>query len=160
MIAALPAASMPSAEQRAALRRVVLGSCAPRRAATWYRRALGLAPTVADTDTTRNGGDEALQAGDVELRITDGSAVAATAVEPNRLVLNFVVDDIVEVEARLVAMEAIWVRELERTPWGIIGTVLDLDGNLVQIIEPAGGSLPWHAEGHAEGHAKGKEEHP
>jgi hypothetical protein len=26
---------------------------------------------------------------------------------------------------------------LETTPWGIIGTVLDLDDNYVQIVEPA-----------------------
>jgi catechol 2,3-dioxygenase-like lactoylglutathione lyase family enzyme len=153
ILAALPPPPMPGSVQHASLRRVVLGSCAPGRAAAWYRRALGLAGTRrADPDTSSNAGDEALQAGDVEVLITDRSRVAASAVEPNRLVLNFVVDDILEIEARLVAMEAIWVRELERTPWGIIGTVLDPDGNLVQIIEPAGGTLPWQAED--------KEEHP
>jgi catechol 2,3-dioxygenase-like lactoylglutathione lyase family enzyme len=153
ILAAVPAPSMPTTvEHGANLRRVVLGSRAPRRAAAWYRRALGFPDTGADTDTSLNAGDEALKAGDVELLITYRSHVAVTAVEPNRLVLNFVVDDILEIEARLVAMEAIWVRELERTPWGIIGTVLDLDGNLVQIIEPARGTLPWLADG--------KEEHP
>jgi catechol 2,3-dioxygenase-like lactoylglutathione lyase family enzyme len=147
MIVAPPAPPMPaSVEQGANLRRVVLGSRAPRRAAAWYRRALGL----AGTNTLPTGGDEMLKAGDVELLITSRSHVAAAAVEPNRLVLNFVVDDILEIESRLVAMEAIWVRELERTPWGIIGTVLDLDGNLVQIIEPARGTLPWSAKGREE----------
>jgi catechol 2,3-dioxygenase-like lactoylglutathione lyase family enzyme len=146
----MPASVDPGAN----LRRVVLGSRAPHRAAAWYRRALGLADTDADADTvtSRKGGDEALQAGDVELLITYQSHVATAAVEPDRLVLNFVVDDILEVEARLVAMEAIWVREVERTACGIIGTVLDLDGNLVQIIEPTGGTWPWQAES--------KEEHP
>jgi glyoxalase/bleomycin resistance protein/dioxygenase superfamily protein len=133
-------------EQAAHLRRVVLGSRAPRRAAAWYRRALGL----PDADTLLKAGDEALKAGDVELLITYRSHVAAAAVEPIRLVLNFVVEDILEIEDRLVAMEAIWVRELERTPWGIIGTVLDLDGNLVQIIEPARGTLPWSAKAREE----------
>ena len=145
---------MPSVEPGADLRRVVLGSRAPHRAAAWYRRALGLADPDANADsvTSRNGGDEVLQAGDVELLITYRSHVATAAAEPNRLVLNFVVDDILEVEARLVAMEAIWVRELERTTCGIIGTVVDLDGNLVQIIEPAGRTWPWQAES--------TEEHP
>jgi catechol 2,3-dioxygenase-like lactoylglutathione lyase family enzyme len=147
MIADPPAPSMSASVERGAnLRRVVLGSRAPRQAAAWYRRALGL----ADTDASSDGGDEALQAGDVELLITSRSHVAAAAVEPHRLVLNFVVDDILETEANLVAMEAIWVRELERTPWGIIGTVLDPDGNLVQIIEPARGTLPWLAKGREE----------
>ena len=44
-------------------------------------------------------------------------------------------------------MQAVWVRELERVPWGIIGTVLDPDGNYVQIIEPTRGNVPWSAEG-------------
>jgi hypothetical protein len=47
------------------------------------------------------------------------------------------VDDIRAAEERLVALDAVWVRELEPTRWGIIGTVLDLDGNYVQIVEPA-----------------------
>ena len=140
MIADPPDLSMPaSLEHGAHIRTVVLGSRAPRRAAAWYRRALGL-----------SGPDEVLRAGDVELRITSRADVEPTAVEPIRTVLNFVVDDILEIEARLVAMEAIWVRELESTPWGIIGTVVDPDGNLVQIIEPARGTLPWSAKGREE----------
>jgi hypothetical protein len=69
------------------------------------------------------------------------SHVGAAAAEPIRAILNFVVDDVKAVEARLVAMDAIWVRELERTPSGMIGTVLDVDGNYVQIIGPA--RRPW-----------------
>jgi hypothetical protein len=92
-------------------------------------------------------GDEVLTAGDVELPIVYRSHVGAAAVEPARHILNFVVDDIAAVEARLVAMEAVWVREVERTPWGMIGTVLDVDGNYVQIIEPAPGKVPWCAKG-------------
>jgi hypothetical protein len=148
-IADPPASSMPACiEHGARLRRVVLGSRAPRRTAAWYRRAFGL----PDADTSLTARDETLKAGDVELRITYRSHLAAAAVEPVRLVLNFVVDDIYRVEARLVAMAAIWVRELERTSWGMIGTVLDVDGNYVQIIEPAHRMLPWFA--------KGREEHP
>src|SRR3979411_1082431 len=95
ILAALPAPSMPaSVEEGAKLRRVVLGSLAPRRAAAWYRRALGLADTPGDAETSPNDGDESLEAGDVELLIPYRSHVAPAAVEPNRLVLNFVVDDI------------------------------------------------------------------
>jgi hypothetical protein len=134
MIVGPPVPSMPAADDPGALlRTVVLGSRAPRRAAAWYRRALGL----ADVDTPSKAGDEVLRAGGVELHIVYRSHVGAAAAEPVRAVLNFVVDDIGAVEARLVAMEAIWVRELEPTPSGIIGTVLDVDGNYVQIIEPA-----------------------
>jgi hypothetical protein len=117
----------------ARLRKVVLGSRAPGRLADWYRRALDL----ADAEVSSRAGDEALRAGGVELHIVHRSHVGAAAVEPVRAVLNFVVDDIGAVEARLVAMEAIWVREVELTASGMIGTVLDVDGNYVQIIEPA-----------------------
>jgi Glyoxalase/Bleomycin resistance protein/Dioxygenase superfamily len=128
-----PAApTMPSGiEPGARLRKIVLGSRMPRRAAAWYRRALGL----PDAEAVSKAGDEVLTAGDVELHIVYRSHVGTAAAEPIRAVLNFVVDDILGIEARLVAMEAIWVRELERTPSGIIGTVLDVDGNYVQIIE-------------------------
>ena len=39
------------------------------------------------------------------------------------------------VEARLIAIVAVWVRELEAGPCGLIGTVVDPDGNYVQFIE-------------------------
>jgi hypothetical protein len=116
--------SMKRHEPNARLGAVVLGSRSPRRSAAWYRQALELA-----------GRDEVLDAGGVLLRITHQRDLSSTSIEPMRLIANFVVDDILAVEARLVAMETVWIRELERTPWGIIGTVLDPDGNYVQIIE-------------------------
>jgi catechol 2,3-dioxygenase-like lactoylglutathione lyase family enzyme len=132
MIAAPPAPSIPPGIERGArLRKVVLGSRLPRRAAAWYRRALGL----PEAEAVSKAGDEVLRAGDVEFHIVYRSHVGAEAAEPVRTILNFHVDDILAIEARLVAMEAIWVRELESTPSGIIGTVLDVDGNYVQIIQ-------------------------
>jgi hypothetical protein len=134
MIADPPSRSMPAhVARRALLCKVVLGSRAPRRAAAWYRRALDL----PDADAAPKAGDAVLRAGNVDLHIVYRSHIGIAAAEPIRAVLNFVVDDILAVEARLIVMEAIWVRELERTPSGIIGTVLDVDGNYVQIIEPA-----------------------
>jgi hypothetical protein len=133
-IADPPVSSMPAGvEPNASLSKVVLGSRSPRRAADWYRRALGL----PDADAASLAGNEVLRAGGVELHIVYRSHLGAAAAEPIRAVLNFVIKDVKAVEARLVAMEAIWVRELERTPSGMIGTVLDVDGNYVQIIEPA-----------------------
>jgi hypothetical protein len=134
MIADTPVPSMPYDDEPSAfLRKVVLGSRAPHRAAAWYRRALGL----ADAEAPSKAADEVLRAGGVELHIVHRSHVGSAALEPVRAVLNFIVDDIGAVEARLVAMEAIWVREVELTASGMIGTVLDVDGNYVQIIEPA-----------------------
>jgi hypothetical protein len=120
----------PGLRRRARIRAITLESRAPDRAAEWYRQALGL------TDA-----DPLLTAGGVELRFTLATSDAPNAVEPARIILNFHVDDIRTAEARIVALEAVWVRELERTRWGIIGTVLDLDGNYVQIVEAAPDSL-------------------
>ncbi|HMG27305.1 MAG TPA: VOC family protein [Acidimicrobiia bacterium] len=132
MVADPPVPGMPAdARRRARLRAVVLDSSDPERAAAWYRAALGMS-------------DEGplLTAGGVELRFTAGTSAMPGAVEPARIVLNFHVDDIRTAEARLVALGAVWVRELERTGWGIIGTVLDPDGNCVQIVQPAPDSPP------------------
>jgi len=126
MVAGAPGPEKPAdVRRRARIRAITLESRAPGRAAAWYRQALGL------TDA-----DPLLTAGGVELRFTLGTSEAPNTLEPARIVLNFLVDDIRAAEARLVALEAVWVRELERTRWGIIGTVLDLDGNYVQIVEP------------------------
>jgi glyoxalase superfamily protein len=141
MVADAPAPETPAGiGRRARLRAITLESRAPDRAAAWYRQALGL------TDA-----EPVLAAGGVELRFTLGTSDAPNTVEPARIILNFHVDDIRTAEARLVALEAIWVRELERTRWGIIGTVLDFDGNYVQIVEPALDSPPC---------LQRKEEHP
>jgi Glyoxalase-like domain len=142
MVADAPGPEKPAdVRRRARILAITLESRAPGRAAAWYRQALGL------TDA-----DPLLTAGGVELRFTLGTSEAPnTLVEPARIVLNFHVADIRTAEARLVALEAVWVRELERTRWGIIGTVLDLDGNYVQIVEPAPDSPPC---------LQRKEEHP
>ena len=132
MVADPPVPESPAGvRRRARLRAITLESRAPDRAAAWYREALGLS-------------DDAplLTVGGVELRFTLGTCDPPSAVEPARIVLNFHVDDIRAAEGRLIALEAVWVRELERTRWGIIGTVLDLDGNYVQIVEPAPDSPP------------------
>jgi predicted enzyme related to lactoylglutathione lyase len=132
MVADAPVPGTPAGvRRRARIRAITLESRAPDRAAAWYRQALGL------TDA-----DPLLTAGGVELRFTLGTADTPTTVEPARIILNFHVDDIRTAEGRLVALEAVWIRELERTRWGIIGTVLDFDGNYVQIVEPAPDSPP------------------
>lgn len=141
MVADPPVPETPAeVRRRARIRAITLESRAPDRAAAWYRQALGLTGT-----------DPLLTAGGVELRFTLGTFDAPNTVEPARIILNFHVDDIRTAEARLVALEAIWVRELERTRWGIIGTVLDFDGNYVQIVEPTPDSSPC---------LQRKEEHP
>jgi hypothetical protein len=92
---------------------VVIGSPAPRRLSAWYRWAFGLAGLVVPRPE-----------------------LGPRAREPQRFVPNVVVEDAAAVEARLIAGGAVWVRELESGRHGLIGTVLDPDGNYVQFIEP------------------------
>jgi hypothetical protein len=125
---------------RARIGAVVVGSRSPLRTAVWYRWALGLPgdPTGASAHPAA-----ALpRPGPAQLQVTHCASVEARAVEPARLITNFLVDDIVAVEARLVGMETVWLREVGGSPCGTIGTVLDPDGNYVQIIERPGGTSP------------------
>jgi predicted enzyme related to lactoylglutathione lyase len=115
---------------------VVLGSRAPGRLAAWYRRVLGL-----------RGDDAVLMAGGVELSFRSHDDIGPTTAEPIRLIPNFHVADVRAVEARLIDIGAVWVREIEPTPWGMIGTVLDPDGNYVQFVEGDRGPSPWCAKG-------------
>lgn len=112
----------------ARLSAVTVGSPAPRRTAAWYRGRLRLP-----------GSRGVFDAGGVQLVIAYRPAAALRSKEPTRLVTKFFVGDVFAMEAWLVATETTWVRELELTTWGRIGTVLDPDGNYVPILEGKGG---------------------
>ncbi len=91
---------------------ILLGSVDPDRLRKWYRSVFEL-----------------------DLPVVHRPELAPRAAEPQRLIANVLVSDAVAVEARLIAIGAVWVRELEAGPCGLIGTVLDPDGNYVQFIE-------------------------
>ena len=119
-----------------ALGSILLGTTNPHRLRDWYAAALAPGDSgEAFTEVTPT--MFAGTFGDTSVLIDGRSDVADKNPDPGRVILNFHVDDIRAAEARLVALEAVWARELERTRWGIIGTVLDLDGNYIQIVEPA-----------------------
>jgi predicted enzyme related to lactoylglutathione lyase len=67
--------------------------------------------------------------------ITERPGTSRPGPEPTRLITNFSVADVLALESWLVQTGATWVRELEASPWGRIGTLLDPDGNYVQVIE-------------------------
>jgi predicted enzyme related to lactoylglutathione lyase len=93
---------------------VLVGSADPARLRAWYAEAFGSAGVLIDKRD-----------------------VADRASEPGRVILTFAVDDITAAEARLIDHEVTWIREVESTPLGRIGTVIDADGNYVQVMEPA-----------------------
>lgn len=106
---------------------LVLGSDDPVRLAEWYR--LAFAPT-APAGTV-------LEFGTGRLVFDRRTDLERAAREPGRILLNFYVGDIRAVEAHLNALAVQWVRSVEDFPPGMIGTVKDVDGNYVQIIELA-----------------------
>jgi predicted enzyme related to lactoylglutathione lyase len=119
---------------RPALRSILLGTNDPRRLRDWYTAAL--APEDPDGFTEVTPTLFARRFGATSLLIDGRADLADRCPDPGRVILNFHVDDIRAAEARLVALGAVWVREPEVTHWGIIGTVLDPDGNYVQIVAP------------------------
>ena len=107
---------------------VLIGSPDPERLRRWYAEVLATEPDS----------DGVLHVGAFPVIIGPRLDVAPRNPEPHRLVLNVQVDDIAAYEATLVRMGAVWARELETTPWGRIATVVDPDGNYLQLIENDG----------------------
>jgi catechol 2,3-dioxygenase-like lactoylglutathione lyase family enzyme len=106
---------------------ILLASTDPGRLRGWYERAFGV---TADTDGF-------LRFGEIGLLVDSRDDVAAKAAEPARVILNLHVDDAGAVARHLGAMGVTWLAPLEyREQAGAwFGTVLDPDGNYVQIIE-------------------------
>lgn len=119
---------------------ILLGTSDPVRLRDWYTAAFAAGDEEAFTEVTPT--LFACRFGNTSLFIDGRSDLAGTNPDPGRVILNIHVEDARAVEARLVALGAVWLREMERTRWGIIGTVLDLDGNCVQIVEPTADSPP------------------
>ena len=103
---------------------VLVGSADPARLRAWYAGAFGVLP---DDDGFLEFGSAAV--------LIDKREVAQRNAEPGRLILTFTVDDIAATETRLIDREVTWVREVECTPLGRIGTLVDPDGNYVQVME-------------------------
>jgi predicted enzyme related to lactoylglutathione lyase len=101
---------------------------------TWYRQAF-------QPDENEMG---AFVFGNVQVFVEEHSQVSGPAENGHRIILNLDVADCRSLEAHLKGLGVTWEREVEQMPFGLIGTVADPDGNLVQIIE--WGATP--AEGH------------
>jgi hypothetical protein len=114
-------------ESTPAIGSILLASTNPARLRDWYERALGVS---ADHDGF-------LPFGEVGLLIDSRDDVADRAVEPTRVIMNVHVADAKESARRLDELSASWVAPLEyREGAGAwFGTVLDPDGNYLQIIE-------------------------
>jgi predicted enzyme related to lactoylglutathione lyase len=106
---------------------ILLASTDPERLRAWYERAFGV---TADHDGF-------LRLGDVGVLVDGRDDVAPRAAEPARIILNLHVPDAQALAAHLDDVGVTWIAKLEyREPAGAwFGTLMDPDGNYLQIIE-------------------------
>jgi catechol 2,3-dioxygenase-like lactoylglutathione lyase family enzyme len=91
----------------------------------WYVKAFDVAPNA----------DGFLEYGGVSVLIDRRDDVADRSAEPERVILNFHVDDARATAAHLDSLGVTWVVPVEFRGDAWFATLLDLDGNLIQIIE-------------------------
>jgi predicted enzyme related to lactoylglutathione lyase len=104
---------------------LLIGSSNVEAMKQWYRDAFG----ITENDMG------AFEFGGVGLFIEEHSEVSGPTKEPARVIINLNVDDCRAIEAQIQATGASWVRKVEQEDFGLIGTVSDPDGNMVQIIQ-------------------------
>ncbi len=111
---------------------VLLGTTNPERLRAWYVAALS--PEQSD--------DGFLDFGGVALLIDGRTDVADKNPEPGRVILNFHVDDAHATAAHLNGLGVSWLIEVEDRGVGFFGTLVDPDGNYIQIIQMKDGGAP------------------
>lgn len=104
---------------------ILLGSTDADRLRAWYRDGF-----QAKVDGYGN-----LDLGGFGLRIEERDDVAAKNPEPGRHIVNFEVDDIEAAAAHLRTLDVEWLVEPEDRGLGWFATLVDPDGNYVQLIQ-------------------------
>jgi predicted enzyme related to lactoylglutathione lyase len=110
---------------RPVLNSMLLGSTDPDRLKAWYRDAFQAETNVYGT----------LDLGGFGLIIEKRDDVDAKAPEPGRFIVNFDVEDIEKAAAHLRTLDVDWLVEPEDRGPGYFATLVDPDGNYVQIIQ-------------------------
>ena len=101
----------------------------PDRLKQFYADVVGL-PRNPDM------GDGAFMAGPTPFLIDGHSSVKGATKEPQRMLLDFFVDDLTAEQKRLEGAGVKFIRTAGKEEWGgTISTFLDPDGNYCQIIE-------------------------
>lgn len=73
--------------------------------------------------------------GSTQFFVEEHSEVSGPNNDAHRIIFNLDVEDCRGLEEHLNGQGVTWVREVEQMPFGLIGTLSDPDGNLVQIIQ-------------------------
>ncbi|GAA4201602.1 hypothetical protein GCM10022252_56580 [Streptosporangium oxazolinicum] len=108
-----------------ALGSILLGSADPARLRAWYLAAL----------EPEHFGDNFIDFGGVRVLFENRADVAPATAEPGRVIFNFHVEDAHATAGHLDGLGVTWLVEIERREVGLFGTLVDPDGNYIQIIE-------------------------
>ena len=101
----------------------------PERLKAFYGETIGL-------DKNPDMGDGAFHAGGAVIGIDGHSETKGAAKEPQRVLIDFFVDDIKAEQSRLEGKGVKFLRSEGKEYWGgVISTFQDPDGNYCQIIE-------------------------
>jgi predicted enzyme related to lactoylglutathione lyase len=96
---------------------------------SFYRDVVGLAAKPEM-------GEGAFDAGGASFMVDGHSDTKGTAKEPQRVLIDFFVDDLAAEQGRLEGNGVSFIRTAGREDWGgVISTFLDPDGNYCQLIE-------------------------
>ncbi len=110
---------------------LMLGTDQPEAMARFYGEILGLERVAKFRDPV-------FAAAGGFIRILDHSQITGPTLEPARMQINLFVDDVASEYARARAADPSMrvQREPERESWGgVVATLLDPDGNFVQLLE-------------------------
>ena len=103
----------------------------PERLLAFYRDVVGL---PAHSDPNRE--STLMVYGGTELVFDGHSKVRGQAPQPERVLLNFFVEDLTAEQKRLEAAGVKFIRSTGKEYWGgVISTFADPDGNYLQLIE-------------------------
>jgi predicted enzyme related to lactoylglutathione lyase len=120
---------------------ILLGTTQPHRLRDWYVGALA-AGDDGEGFTEVSPTMFACRFGATTLIIDGREDVAEKNPDPGRVILNFHVDDARATADHLNELGVTWLVELEERDGGLFGTLVDPDGNYVQIIELKEGEGP------------------
>lgn len=116
---------------------ILLGSANATKLAKFYREVVGLKQTM-DFDMGENNekGFEFAIKGSTGLYIMDHSEVKGNNKNPERIILNFEVDDIEKEVKRLKRAKAKVKQDIYHLQgYGLVATFVDPDGNFFQLVQ-------------------------
>ena len=111
---------------------VILHSQRPEDLIAFYRDVVGLEPRFDVTE----GAFRVSPSSEFDLIIEPHSEISGASAEPQRLLLNFVVEDAIAEQGRLKSRGVVFIRDATEEPGvGLFATFQDPDGNYCQLIE-------------------------